>query len=75
MSTLSDAASVGGPSARDLLYTKCEKKKNRGANVQNLDTNTVHVFRWPGDDICPQARVRIWKRVRQIYLPLVLQNH
>jgi hypothetical protein len=46
----------------------------KGANVQNLTTNTVQVFRWPNDDVCPQVRVRIWKRVRQIYLPLVLQN-
>jgi hypothetical protein len=44
----------------------------KGTNVQNLGSNTVQVFRQPNDDICPQVRVRIWKRGFPMYLPLVM---
>jgi hypothetical protein len=40
--------------------------------VQNLRSNTVQVFRQPNDDICPQFRVRVWKRGFPMYLPLVM---
>jgi hypothetical protein len=43
--------------------------------LQNLTRNTVEVFRQPDDDVCPQVRVRIWKRSAQIYLPLILNNY
>jgi hypothetical protein len=33
MSALSDAASIGGPVARGLLYIKSEKKENEGRRV------------------------------------------
>lgn len=47
----------------------------KGANLQNLTANTVQVFRGPSDDICPQVRVRIWKRdVQRLFLPLVLKD-
>jgi hypothetical protein len=46
----------------------------QGVNVQNVTSNTVTIFRQPDDQVCPQARVRIWKRSLQIYLPLVLHN-
>jgi hypothetical protein len=44
----------------------------KGADVQHLTANTVRIHRWPDDDICPRARVRIWKRpIPMLYLPLV----
>jgi len=47
----------------------------QGTNLQNLTSTTVEVFRQPNDLICPQVRVRIWKRSRQIYLPIVLKDY
>jgi hypothetical protein len=44
----------------------------QGTNVQNLRSNTVQVFRQPDDDVCPQVRVRIWRRGFPVYLPLVM---
>jgi len=46
--------------------------ERRGANVQNLTSSHIEVYRWPNDDACPYVRVRIWNRLdSQIYLPLV----
>jgi len=47
----------------------------QGTNLQNLTRNTVEVFRQPDDDVCPQVRVRIWKRSVQVYLPIMLNNY
>jgi len=47
----------------------------QGANIQNLTSNTVQIYRQPNDDVCPQARLRIWRRRALIYLPLVVNNH
>jgi len=47
----------------------------KGANLQNLTANAVDVYRWPNDDVCPEARVRIWKRSALLYLPLVVSNY
>lgn len=47
----------------------------QGANIQNVTTNTVTIFRQPDDQVCPHARVRIWKRSVQIHLPLVLSSY
>jgi hypothetical protein len=47
----------------------------QGTNLQNLTGNTVEVFRQPDDQVCPQVRVRIWKRSTQVYLPFVLKNY
>lgn len=47
----------------------------QGANLQNLTDETVEVYRQPDDQVCPQARIRIWKRNVQIYLPLVLNSY
>lgn len=47
----------------------------QGTNLQNLTNNTVEIYRQRDDQICPQARVRIWKRSVQIYLPLILCNY
>ena len=41
---------------------------------QELTTNTVTLIRRSGDEFCSQARIRIWKRSVQIFLPLVLRN-
>ena len=43
--------------------------------MQNLTRNTVEVFRQANDDVCPQVRVRIWKREFKVYLPLVLKGY
>jgi hypothetical protein len=47
----------------------------QGSNLQNLTRNTVEVFRQANDDVCPQVRVRIWKREFKVYLPLVLKGY
>jgi hypothetical protein len=46
----------------------------QGSNVQNLGRNTVEVYRQVNDQVCPQVRVRIWKREFKVYLPLVLKG-
>ena len=47
----------------------------KGTNLQNLTRNTVEVYRQPDDDICPEYRVRVWKRIpHTIYLPLVVRG-
>jgi hypothetical protein len=47
----------------------------KGAAVQHLTANTVGVYRWPEDDVCPQVRIRIWKRAMRVYLPIVVNNY
>jgi len=47
----------------------------KGANLQRLTRNTVQVYRQPDDNVCPQVRVRVWKRSRHVYLPAVLSNY
>jgi len=47
----------------------------QGTNLQNLTRNTVAVVRRADDQVCPQVRVRVWKRSSQIYLPLILNNY
>jgi hypothetical protein len=47
----------------------------QGTNLQNLTRNTAVVFRQVNDQVCPQVRVRIWKRQIKVYLPLVLKGH
>jgi len=47
----------------------------QGTNLQNLTLNTAEVYRRVNDQVCPQARVRIWKRQVRVYLPLVLKAH
>ena len=47
----------------------------QGASLQNVTSDTVEIFRFPDDQVCPQARIRIWKRIRRVYLPLVLDSY
>lgn len=47
----------------------------QGANLQNVTTNTIEIYRQSNDMICDQARVRIWRRSIQTFLPVVLSNH
>lgn len=47
----------------------------QGTNMQNLARNTVEVFRRANDQVCPQVRVRIWKREFKVYLPIVLKAY
>ena len=42
-----------------------------GAHVQNLTANTVRLVRWTNDASCDRARVRVWKRSFQLFLPLI----
>jgi len=46
----------------------------QGASLQKLTRNTVEVYRQVNDQVCPQFRVRIWKRQAMVYLPLVLKG-
>jgi hypothetical protein len=74
------SSTVGGPGIHQLLVGGSVKnwplrQGAKGANIQGLTANTVEAYRWPNDDVCPQVRVRIWKRSRQIYLPVVLKNY
>ena len=47
----------------------------QGTNLQKLAHNTIEVYSQVNDQVCPQVRVRIWKRQVRIYLPLVLKAH
>jgi hypothetical protein len=47
----------------------------QGADVRRLTANTVAVYRWPQDTVCPDMRITIWKQVARVYLPLVMKNH
>jgi hypothetical protein len=47
----------------------------QGSNLQNLTRNTVEVYRQANDQVCPQVRVRIWKRTFKVYLPIVLKAY
>jgi hypothetical protein len=47
----------------------------RGAYPQRLTANTVQFVRWDGDADCDQARVVIYKRSMDVYLPLVLRDY
>lgn len=46
----------------------------QGAHLQNLTDSAVRFIRRPDDQVCPQFRVRIWKRTARTYLPLVVRN-
>jgi len=46
----------------------------QGVHLQNLTDNTVRAVRRQDDEICPQMRVRIWKRSVQVYLPVVIRD-
>ncbi|HFD40770.1 MAG TPA: hypothetical protein ENJ31_13085 [Anaerolineae bacterium] len=46
----------------------------QGAVLQNLTADSVTMVRLANDQVCPQARVRIWRRGYQIFLPLVVRN-
>jgi hypothetical protein len=47
----------------------------QGTSLQNLDTDTVVAARWVDDDVCPEVRVRAWRRGPRLYLPIVLSNY
>ena len=46
----------------------------KGSNMQQLRANTVSVRRMQNDPICPEVRVRIWRRSASIFLPLLQRN-
>ena len=56
---------AGGNEAGDQL---------EGANVQNMTNTSVEFVRWPDDTSCPNARLRMWIRSYDTYLPLVLNS-
>lgn len=47
----------------------------QGASLQNLTDNAVTVFRQLDDDICPQVRVRVWRRSVEVFLTLIVNGH
>ncbi len=74
------SSTVGGPGIHQLFAGGSVKNwpprgGAKGVNIQRLTANTVEAYRWPDDDVCPQVRVRIWKRSVQVYLPLILNNY
>lgn len=49
---------------------------HKGVHIQNVTSNSVEVYRWADDDVCPQVRLRVWGgSVSQVYLPLVLRQY
>jgi hypothetical protein len=49
---------------------------DKGVNIQNVGPNSVQVYRWADDDVCPQVRLRVWRGpVFQVYLPLTLRDY
>ena len=47
----------------------------QGVNIEQLARNSVVVMRWPQDGLCPEARIRIWKRAVPVYMPLIVFNN
>jgi len=47
----------------------------KGAHIYGLTANTITARRWAADNVCPEMRVRIWKRGMALYLPLVLNSY
>ncbi len=46
----------------------------QGTQLWNLTANTVAVTRRSNDMVCPEMRIRVWKRSVRVYLPLVLRG-
>jgi hypothetical protein len=46
----------------------------QGSAMQQLRPNSVQVRRMANDTVCPEVRVRIWRRAAAIFLPLVQRN-
>ncbi len=46
----------------------------QGAHVQNVERNSLRVERRVNDQVCPQARIRIWKRGYRVFLPIVRRS-
>jgi hypothetical protein len=46
----------------------------QGAAVQNLTPNQVTLYRFVDDTLCPQMRVRIWRRSAQNFLPIITRD-
>lgn len=47
----------------------------RGAHLQNLTANSIQFVRQANDVECDQARVVIYRRSVQVYLPIVLKSY
>jgi hypothetical protein len=47
----------------------------QGSNMQRVRKNTLEVERWADDQVCPEVRVRIWKRAVRAYTPLILRRY
>jgi hypothetical protein len=48
--------------------------KMRGFGLFRLTDNHVRALRLDDDEFCSQLRVRIWRRVLRVYLPLVMRS-
>ena len=46
----------------------------QGADLQNVTSNTITIYRWDDDTVCPQVRVRIWERAYAMDIPVVLKE-
>jgi len=47
----------------------------QGADTRDLTANTVTLFRWPQDTVCPEARITVWKQASRVYVPVVMKNY
>jgi hypothetical protein len=46
----------------------------QGVHIQNLTADTVAVARRQDDQVCPEVRVRVWRRAARVYLPLTMRG-
>jgi hypothetical protein len=46
----------------------------QGVHIQNLTAESVAVARRQDDQVCPEVRVRVWRRAARIYLPLTVRG-
>jgi len=46
----------------------------QGAYIENVEQDQIIVQRMVNDQVCPQARIRIWQRAYRTFLPLLLQG-
>jgi hypothetical protein len=46
----------------------------QGAYIQNVGPNQLEIERWVNDQVCPQARVRVWRRAYRLSLPYLVAD-
>jgi hypothetical protein len=46
----------------------------QGSDLQNVTSDTITIFRWDNDTVCPQVRVRLWERSFTQDIPVIMRE-